>query len=199
MKIIGLILFSLFFFGTAYESPQPQPDGKVRLQNPSFEDTPRASASPWGWNSYTPGSTPDIMPGAWGVELLPQDGKTCLALVTREDGSSEDVTQQLPQALKSGTCYTFSIYLAHAPQYVGYNHPVRLRIWGGAGKGKEQLLASSTLVDHTGWKTYKFQFVPNRDMHYITFEAFFAPGAMFHYRGNIILDNCSPIERCDRA
>ena len=177
----------------------PQPDGKIFLLNPSFEDAPRASACPLGWASYTTGCTPDIMPGAWGIQVEPQDGKSCLALVTREDGTREDISQQLPQDLKAGVCYTFRIYLAHAPQYVGYNHPVRLRIWGSAGRGKEQLLASSNLVDHASWKEYKFQFVPNRNMRYITFEAFYAPGALFHYRGNIVLDNCSPIERCDRA
>ena len=139
------------------------------------------------------------MPGAWDIVVQPQEGNSCVALVTREDGTREDIAQQLPQTLKAGTCYTFSLYLAHAPQYVGYNLPVRLRIWGGAGRGKEQLLAGSPLIDHTGWKQYKFQFVPNRDMRYITFEAFFAPGSMFHYRGNIVLDNCSPIERCDKA
>lgn len=179
--------------------PAQQPDGKIHLANPSFEDMPRASACPSGWMSFTPGSTPDIMPGAWGIQALPQDGQTCIALVTREDGTREDIAQQLPELLKAGTCYTFSIYLAHAPQYVGYNHPVRLRIWGGSGRKKEQMLASSPLIDHPGWKLYKFQFVPNHDMKYLTMEAFFAPGSMFQYRGNILLDNCSPIERCDRA
>lgn len=198
MKTILLFLIGLWPGGFPGIAKQ-QPDGKLYLQNPSFEDRPRASACPAGWSSFTPGSTPDIMPGAWDIQVPPQDGKTCLALVTREDGTREDVTQQLPQTLKAGTCYTFSIYLAHAPQYVGYNHPVRLRIWGGAGRGKDQLLTSSALVSHTEWRQYKFQFVPNRDIRYITLEAYFAPGALFHYRGNIVLDNCSPIERCDRA
>ena len=199
MKIIGVFFagFGLLpFFTTA---DQQQPDGKIYLQNPSFEDTPRASACPWGWASYTPGCTPDIMPGAWGVQAKAQNGNTCVALVTRDDGSREDIAQQLPQTLKAGTCYTFTIYLAHSPDYVGYNHPARLRVWGGAGRGKEQLLTSSPLVDHSDWKEYKFQFVPDHDIRYLTLEAYFAPGSMFYYRGNILLDNCSPIERCDRA
>lgn len=198
MKFLSVFLIGLWINPFHWMTGM-QPDGKILLQNPSFEDKPRASASPWGWESHTPGSTPDIMPGAWDIVVQPQEGKSCVALVTREDGSREDIAQRLPQNLKAGTCYTFSIYLSHAPQYVGYNHPVRLRIWGGAGRGKEQLLASSVLIDHADWKLYKFQFVPTRDMRYITLEAFFAPGAMFHYRGNIVLDNCSPIERCDKA
>ncbi len=198
MKLQSLVLLPLFALCWTTPAGQ-QPDGKIHLQNPSFEDFPRASACPEGWASYTLDSTPDIMPGAWGVQAAPHDGNSCVALVTREDGTREDIAQRLPQALKSGTCYTFKIFLAHAPDYVGYNHPTRLRIWGSAGKNKQQLLASSALIDHTGWKEYKFQFVPNHEMRYITFEAYYAPGALFHYRGNILLDNCSPIERCDRA
>lgn len=177
-----------------------QPDSKIYFQNPSFEDTPRESASPQGWQSVTAGSTPDILPGPWGVQLQVFDGKTCLGLVTREDGTREDVTQALPGMLKAGTCYTFTIYLAHAPRYVGYNLPVRLRVWGGAGRaGREQLLASSPLIDHPDWRAYKFQFAPSHDMRVITFEAYYGPGVFVPYKGNILLDNCSAIERCDRA
>ncbi len=198
MNLTALLLFQLLF--TLWQgAPAQQPDGKIHLQNASFEDTPRASACPMGWVSFAPGSTPDIMPGAWGVQAQPQDGMSCLALVTREDGTREDISQRLPQTLKPGICYTFSLYLAHSPQYVGYNHPARIRIWGGGGREKQQLLASSSLIDHQDWKEYKFQFVPNHEMRYITLEAFFAPGSLRHYRGNILLDNCSPIERCDRA
>ena len=176
-------------------------DGKILFNNPSFEDTPRASTSPIGWSSFTPDSTPDILPGAWNIRhVTAQHGKTCLGLVTREDGTSEDITQELPEILKAGTCYTFSVYLSHTNNYVKYNLPIRLRIWGGqkAG-GKEQLLASSPLIDHAAWKQYKFQFVPTRDIRSITFEAYFAPGVLIHYKGNILLDNLSPVERCDRA
>ena len=199
MKHLFCLLFLFFCLGFQTTGPGQQADGKIHFKNPSFEDYPRASACPKGWVSHTPGSTPDIMPGAWDIEVPAQDGETCVALVTREDGTREDIAQKLSQVLKSGTCYTMSIYLAHAPQYVGYDHPVRLRIWGGTGKKKQQLLTSSGLVDHKEWKKYTFQFVPKYNLQYITFEAYYAPGALFKYRGNIALDNCSPIERCDRA
>ena len=71
--------------------PTQQPDGKIHLQNPSFEDIPRASACPTGWVSFTPGCTPDIMPGAWGVQVLPKDGLSCLALVVLADCTREDI------------------------------------------------------------------------------------------------------------
>jgi hypothetical protein len=178
-----------------------QPGSVVPIRNPSFEDdAPAQSKLPGGWQSGTAGSTPDILPGAWGIQFAAQDGKTCVGLVTREDGSNEDISQGLPEALKGGICYTFSIYLAHAPKYVGYNHPARLRVWGSATRGKkEMLLASSPLIDHSDWRKYPLQFVPARDMRYITFEAWYGPGITFRYKGNILLDNCSAIEKCDRA
>ncbi|MCA0236657.1 MAG: hypothetical protein LCH81_09765 [Bacteroidetes bacterium] len=198
MKICCIFLVSLL---QPWLFPGEQPTGTlIPFLNPSFEDTPRASASPAGWNSFTPGSTPDIMPGAWGIDFQPQDGRSCVGLITREDGTSEDIGQGLQETLKAGFCYKFSIYLAHSPQYVSYNNPIRIRIWGGAKRGsKEQLLASSPLIDHRDWQQYKFQFIPSGDIRYITFEAYFAPGTSFKYRGNILLDNCSPIEKCNRA
>lgn len=195
----GILLLFAHLVLTPWLAHQQQPDGKIHLNNPSFEDYPRASACPAGWTSVTPGSTPDIMPGAWGVKAAPFDGETCVALVTREDGTREDIGQKLSQPLKAGVCYTFSLYLSHSKDYVGYNYPARLRIWGGAGPSKQQLLASSALIDHADWKEYKFQFVPNHAMQYIILEAYYAPGVLFRYKGNILLDLCSPIERCDRA
>ena len=184
----------------AFSFPAQPQNGRIRFVNPSFEDAPRASATPAGWRTGSQGSTPDIMPGAWGVQCVPQDGRTCLALVTREDGTTEDVGQRLPAVLKKDSCYTFSVYLANAPKYVGYNLPVRLRIWGGAKAGqKTELLAASPLVNNSEWKVFKFQFVPTQNIEAVTFEAFYAPGTIFKYRGNILLDNCSEIVRCDRA
>lgn len=193
MKYIGLLAFTCIFLIQAGQV--------IPVRNPSFEDdAPTHSKVPRGWQSYTPGSTPDILPGAWGIQFAAQDGKTCIGLVTRQDGTIEDISQGLPEALKGGTCYTFFVYLAHTPKYVGFNHPVRLRIWGGASRGKkEMLLATSPLIDHTNWQKYPFQFVPARDMRYITLEAWYGPGITFKYKGNILLDNCSSIEKCDRA
>lgn len=193
MKYLAFLLFAVVCW--------EQPSQKIPIRNPSFEDDkPGHSKLPKGWHSDTPDSTPDILPGAWDIQFAAQDGKTCVGLVTRRDGTSEDISQGLSEALQGGVCYTFSIYLAHVPKYVGYNHPVRLRIWGSATRGKkEMLLASSPLIDHNDWRRYPFQFVPTREMRFITLEAWYGPGTMFKYRGNIVLDNCSAIEKCDRA
>lgn len=177
-----------------------QNQGKIYLSNPSFEDTPRASASPKGWYSSVPGSTPDILPGAWGLNLPAQDGKTCLGLVTRNDNSSETISQELPTVLKSGECYKFEIWLAHAEQYVGFNKPCRIRVWGSSNKmEKGQLLTSSPLVSHSDWRLYKLRFSTSSEIRFITLEAWYGPGVTFQYNGNILLDNCSPIELCERA
>jgi hypothetical protein len=177
-----------------------QTSGKIYFRNPSFEDTPRENACPAGWHSSAPGSTPDILPGAWGIDFAPQDGKTCLGLVTRSDNTTETISQALAEPLVGGVCYSFSVYIAHAEKYVGFNNPVRLRVWGSATKGsKGTLLASSPLINHSDWRSYNFQFYTPGEARYLTFEAYYAPGTTFKYNGNVLLDNCSPIEKCERA
>jgi hypothetical protein len=121
-------------------------------------------------------------------------------LIVREDGTREDISQALAEPLVGGNCYAFTLYLAHSPKYVGYNKPTRLRIWGGTEKGAPaQLLASSPLVDHTDWRPYKFELSPTSNVTLLTFEVYYAPGVLFKYKGNILIDNCSPLEKCIRA
>lgn len=174
------------------------PGDLINLRNPSFEDTPRASASPLSWYSNTAGSTPDILPGAWNIQSpKAYDGNTYIGLVTRKD-NTEDVAQVLSQPMKANTCYKFSLMLAHSGNYVGHNQPVRIRVWGGQS-GKEVLLATSPLVDHAEWRPYTFRFTTPYEIKVITFEAYYGPGVMFKYKGNILLDGCSPLEECVRA
>jgi hypothetical protein len=193
MKYLGfLIIMSVLHGLLAAQQTIP-------IRNGSFEDAPGHSKIPKGWQS-SPGSTPDIQPGAWGIQVAPQDGSSCVGLVTRDDGTSEDIGQALTETLQGGVCYALTIYLSHASNYVGYNHPVRLRVWGGQGRGKKEiLLTSSPLIDHSDWRSYKLQFIPASNVKYIIFEAYFGPGTTFKYKGNILLDNCSAIEKCDRA
>jgi hypothetical protein len=199
-------MYSLIFLFFTYaiqpfltQGVDVQPSGNIYFRNPSFEDTPRSSASPDGWTSSA-GSTPDILPGPWEVKCVPQDGKSCVGLVTREDGTREDISQALSETLKKGNCYAFSLFLSHAPKYAGYNQPVRIRVWGGSAKGsKEELLDMSPMIEHAEWRNYKIQFVAGRDIRFVTFEAYYAPGVTFKYKGNILLDACSAIEKCSRA
>lgn len=190
----------LLFLFLSLASFSAQPSGKIFLRNPSFEDAAGSGKCPKGWHFTYQGSTPDIIPGAWEIMFPAQEGKTCVGLITREDGTREDIAQALAEPLVGGKCYAFTLYLAHAPKYVGYNKPTRLRIWGSAGKGgASQLLASSPLIDHTDWRQYKFELSPSANVTQLVFEAYYAPGVVFKYKGNLLLDNCSPLEKCIRA
>ena len=193
MQKIMLLFLSLASF-------QAQPSGKIYFRNPSFEDAPGSGKCPKGWYSGYQGSTPDILPGAWEIMFPAQEGKTCLGLIVREDGTREDISQMLAEPLVGGKCYAFTLYLAHAPKYVGYNKPTRLRIFGYTERGgKHELLASSPLIDHSDWRQYKFELSPSSNITQLVFEADYAPGVLFKYKGNILLDNCSPLEKCIRA
>lgn len=200
MKNICLLLLPLWLLMPPLPTFFEQPSGKTYFRNPSFEDLPKASAVPTGWHTITPGSTPDILPGAWGLEFLPQDGNTCIGLVIRHDGSTENIAQALAEPLAPDACYSFSVYLAHIEKYVGFDNPARIRVWGSASRTeKGSLLSSSPLINHSDWRHYTFQFITKETVRYLTIEAWYAPGTIFKYNGNIVLDHCSPIEKCARA
>ena len=173
---------------------------EVRLVNPSFEDDPQDATVPTGWMPCAMGTTPDILPGSWGVYTRPSKGRTYMGLITRADGTHESVGQRLAAPLDARECYSFSLDLAHSNTYSGYNAPIRLRIYGSRTRcAKDQLLAETATVSHTTWRTYDFTFTPAFDLNYIILEAAFADGTTEYYRGNILLDNCSMIKQCDRA
>ncbi|HZV43784.1 MAG TPA: hypothetical protein VFF90_04875, partial [Saprospiraceae bacterium] len=101
-KIIFLSLAFLFSLaGQAFSQEI------IKLQNPSFEDTPRRGgefSSPIkGWQdcgmTRFPGeSPPDIHPvpaTAWEVSKDPYDGATYLGMVTRDNDSWESISQAL--------------------------------------------------------------------------------------------------------
>ena len=39
----------------------------IWLENASFEDEPQDATMPQGWRGWKKGTTPDILPGSWGV------------------------------------------------------------------------------------------------------------------------------------
>ncbi len=195
-KSFFILLFWFFCIGTGFG----QIDSPFFFVNSSFEGDAQDASVPPGWLIKKKGSTPDILPGPWGVYTPPYDGDTYLGLITREDNTWEDIFQILPIALDADECYKFSIYLAHSQNYVGYKLPVRLRVWACDEKGnKTQLLATSPLISHSDWKKYDFNFITKRQTKGILFEAYFAAGVKLKYRGNILLDALSAIERCKGA
>jgi len=176
------------------------PDQTVTLDNASFEGERQDATVPAGWHPCVEGTTPDILPGFWGVKLDPFDGESYMGLITRNDGTWESVGQRLSGPLVSGNCYNFSLALAHSKDYAGFNKPIRLVIWGGRTScSKDQMLIETDYINHQDWKKYNYKIVAEKDINFIIFEAQYMNGVYFYYRGNILVDDCSDFELCDRA
>lgn len=172
----------------------------IMLKNPSFEGNPDLPQFLFGWASCSRGSTPDVLPGQWNVYLPAHDGNNYIGLITREDGTYEEVVQELPLSLKQNECYKFTVWLAHSETYVGYNLPVRLRIWScDKNCQKLQLLGSSKLITNTFWESVEFLMDTKVACKYLLFEAYYGPGIFVPYRGNLLIDNIGLIEKCKRA
>ncbi len=213
----GSLIFFLFILGAIHVTAQEE---VVYLKNPSFEGVPRAggttypgiSAAGWidcGRIMFPAESPPDIHPGEFfNVSKAPQDGRTYIGLVARENESWESVSQLLSEPLKAGNCYSVNLHLARSANYVNrasnnpndvvkaQNKALVLRIYGGLRPcEKKQILAESELVTHTDWRNYSFDFEVNANTYYITFEAFYKTPVLLPYNGNLLLDNISPITR----
>jgi hypothetical protein len=177
----------------------PTVSAQPTLLNPSFEGDPQDATVPVAWHPCALGTTPDILPGVWGVYTEASEGDTFVGLITRDDGSFESIGQRLISPLKQNECYQFSLDLAHSKTYSGYNKPIKLRIWGGNTKcDKGQLLLETDFVDHSAWKTYKLKFTAEEELRYLIFEAHFKDG-LFSRRGNILIDNITKIKKCPRV
>ncbi len=189
------ILFTTIFISAASIAL-----AQVQLQNPSFEGAPHEAATPPKWQACGYFSTPDILPGSWGVALAASNGKSFVGLTARDDNSFEAMGQPLTQPLKANECYSMSIDLARSDAYASYNKPIRLRIWGGNSACERlQLLAVSPTISSSSWHKYTLYFFPKKDYKFVIFEAHYANGYKVPYRGNILLDNASTITTCLRA
>ena len=54
------------------------------------------------------------------------------------------------------------------------------------------------MIRHRSWKRYKVEFVTKKKVNYILLEAFYSEGR-FSHQGNILIDNISSIQGCNRA
>lgn len=171
----------------------------IEMSNPSFEDEPRDATVPQGWMICKEGSTPDILPGYWGVYNEPSDGDTYIGLITRGNGTWEDVSQRLSATLEKGNCYSWSLDLAHSDTYSGYNGPLKLRVWISKLKcQKDQMIFETPLIEHLEWQSYNIKFTPDDNYRYILIEAYHSEKA-FSYEGNILIDRLRPMKPCDRT
>ncbi len=193
MKIIILLFLTISVFSQT--SPQ-----YIYFENPSLEEKPAPGQLPLGWESCLDGSTPDILPGFWGVTKKAQDGDSYLGLITRKDGTFESIGHRLSQPMKANTCYQMDFYLAKSANYENYSNPIRLRIKGGnTACDSQEVLYESDLVMHEEWKKYWVGFSSKQDVDFLIFEVTFAKGVIITYRGNLLIDNLSPIKKCSRA
>ncbi len=196
MKEIALLFLILLthFFAQAQDS--------IPILNGSFEGEKSGTHStmPQAWMGCKMGTTPDILPGAWGVLTPPSHGQSYIGLITRDDGSNEAIGQRLLQPMKASTCYSFNMDLAHSTTYSGYNLPVRVRVWASTkGCQYEQLLWESDLINNPNWKTFEVKFYTKKAHRFLLIEAFYAPGVYIKYRGNVLIDNITQIVQCDGA
>ena len=172
---------------------------QIYLDNASFEGEPADATIPVGWHDCEPFTTPDILPGVWGVYKSPSEGDTYVGLITRKDGSFESIGQRLKQPVKAKECFEFNLDLSHSNSYSGFNEPIKLRIWGGSRKcNKDQLLFETDFIKHLEWKSYSILFFAETTINYIILEAHFKEEPSPR-KGNILLDNISFLKKCDRA
>lgn len=171
----------------------------TRVPNPSFEDEPRDATVPQGWLACQPGTTPDILPGYWGVYLPPSDGETYVGLITRPNGTWESIGTRMSAPLVPASCYEMSIDLAHSDAYAGYGGTIRLRVWAGSLKClKDQLIWESPVIGSEDWTTYPVRFQASGPHRYLLLEAFYTE-TKFSFAGNILLDRLSGPRLCERT
>lgn len=188
-------LSQILFFCFMLQSGPAQ----ITVQNPSFEDEPSDATVPQGWHACQPLTTPDILPGYWGVYDEPNEGETYVGIITRENGTFESFGQRLSAPVGKNECHNFTIDLAHSFIYAGYSNPIKLRIYLGNTKcDREQLIFESPLITHAEWKTYEVEFRPKEAYQYIIIEAFIKEGN-FSHKGNILIDHLSSIVFCSRV
>ncbi len=193
-----ILLASLLLFFVQMEAQQAMQN--ISLSNASFEGEPQDAIVPVGWFACAPLTTPDILPGYWGVYNEPSEGETFMGLITRSNGTWESIGQRLSAPLKTTECYAFSIDLAHSKTYAGYNKPIKVRIWGGRKRcGKDQIIGETEeFIEHSDWETYEFKFTPKKRINYIIIEAHYKDG-FFSREGNVLIDNLSVFKICPRA
>lgn len=187
-----IFLFVFLFAFTAI-------DAQIIFNNPSFEDEPADATVPMGWFACERGTTPDILPGPWGVDMDAEEGETYVGLITRSDGSFESIGQRVSESLKADLCYQFTLSAAATDTYSGFNENIKFRVWGGNKKCKKtQLLYQSEEIDNNEWKEHKINFTPKKNLKYITIEAY-REEDLTPVKGHVLIDNISSILVCSKV
>lgn len=191
LKLVQILCFSFLVISSL--------QSQIILNNPSFEDEPSDATVPMGWFPCSMGTTPDIAPGPWGIDIEAEEGETYVGLITRTDGTYEAIGQRIGKTLQKEDCYSFTIAAAACDTYSGFNNRIQFRIWGGTKKCKRsQLLYESDLVDYDEWKEHKIEFTPEKKLKYIIIEAYH-PVDKTPVKGHVLFDNISSILKCTKV
>lgn len=208
MNIYNLIFF---LFLNILSSAIVAQNEVIPLNNGGFEDEPRYAKAPKGWyNCGAPEeSPPDIHPipdSDFQVTHRANEGRTYIGLVVRDNQTTEAVGQRLKTKLKKDQCYQISLMLCRSKVYesesrktgqaVNYNMPTKIKLWGGRDYcDKKELLSSSSPIQNTTWKEYRFQFQPTESHAYLLIEATYGTANVDFYNGNVLIDNASDIKQ----
>jgi hypothetical protein len=182
----------------------------VFFQNPSFEDTPRRSKTPYGWylcgaNHHSP---PDIHPeNIFKVTKSPADGITYLGMVSRADGSVESIEQVLSEPLQPGT-YRMDFFAARSDEYYSYSvpvdqwvhfdHPLHLAVYGSdVPCSTARLLGRSQLVKDTAWQYYTLTLKVSAPVGRLQIRVEPPGTADSIWHGSMLIDGLSPIVPVD--
>lgn len=203
-RLMMLVVLLFFAAGLVHaqrtSTKKEKEDERIYIENGSFEGIPHDAVNIDGWESCGYNSTPDLLPGPWGVYQKPTDGNTFLGLISREDNTYEIISTKLKKALKKEHCYSFKVDLSRSPAYAGYSGATCLRVWGANTPcEKIQLLATSPVIEHYEWKTYNFSFFTKFSYQYIIIECYYKTPTLLPYRGNILVDSFFFFESCERA
>ena len=169
------------------------------LFNASMEGEPIDATMPDGWHACQKGTTPDILPGVWGVETEPYEGDSYVGLITRPNGTWESIGQRFSKPLEAGSCYFMQIIAAHSDTYTGYNNSGRMRVWLGESKcDLDELILDVPSLMHTEWKNYPIQINTYREYNYLIIECYH-PLDKTASKGNILIDRITAPTSCERS
>ena len=149
------------------------------FNNPSFEGWKffLPGVAPPEWSACGPGTTPDMQPGFFDVDLQPTDGQWFLGICHQvQTGWQEGVTQRLNFPFEPNIIYSFKIDVANSRTTKGGMIPddARLLIYGGNSEcDQDTLLWSSNIIPPLdSWMTLNVFFTTDRPITHITFKCY---------------------------
>lgn len=182
----------------------------VFFENPSFEDKPGRSRTPYGWYlcEESHHSPPDIHPQhIFSVTKPPADGRTYLGMVARADGSAESIEQVLSQPLAPG-CYRLDFFASRSDEYFSYSVPVKdwvkfdkplhIAVYGNHSPcSKKLLLGRSSVIEKTDWQGYTIILEVPAPVARLQIQVEPPDTAVSQWHGSVLIDGLSPLVPVD--